>query len=168
MNGDAHDKWTLAAAIPAAVSVFHETGDATLTAQLTGLYLFSGLLMGPDLDCRSIHLRRWGPLAFVWIPYRAMDTHRGISHLPIAGTLSRLLCLSLWAAIPVIAVCLYKGVYPWEKIPAVLAFIKEHNASLIAAFCALEAGAASHYVVDTVSSTWKRLRKKSRRRQNRH
>lgn len=60
-----------------------------------------GTLMSPDMDLAengniSIHVirKRSRGLAFLWrwfwYPYGRMFTHRGISHVPVIGTLTRL------------------------------------------------------------------------------
>jgi len=59
--------------------------------------VFGALWLSPDLDLsNSRPSRRWGPLRIVWIPYAKLFAHRGLSHHWLAGTLSRLLYLSLF------------------------------------------------------------------------
>jgi uncharacterized metal-binding protein len=50
------------------------------TGYLIGLYFLS-----PDLDTKSNPYRRWGPFRVIWIPYRLLFKHRGISHNPVIG-----------------------------------------------------------------------------------
>lgn len=60
-------------------------------ALFTGAYLFSSLLLSPDLDLRhNRSRRRWGILGFIWIPYTKAFKHRGLSHSLLFGTLTRL------------------------------------------------------------------------------
>lgn len=60
-------------------------------AIFAGAYLFSSLLLSPDLDLRhNRSRRRWGPLGFIWIPYTKIFKHRGVSHSVLLGTLTRL------------------------------------------------------------------------------
>ena len=62
-------------------------------------YLFSSLLLSPDLDlARSDPHNRWGLLRHCWKPYAKLFRHRGLSHNPLLGPLSRLVYLGLWAA----------------------------------------------------------------------
>jgi len=62
-------------------------------------YLFSSLLLSPDLDlARSDPHNRWGLLRHCWKPYAKLFRHRGVSHNPLLGPLSRLFYLGLWAA----------------------------------------------------------------------
>ena len=57
-------------------------------------YLFGTFLLSPDMDlARSHPMSNWGLLRFVWRPYALLFKHRGISHVPIVGTLTRVLYL---------------------------------------------------------------------------
>ncbi len=69
-------------------------------AIFVGAYLFSSLLLSPDLDLRhNAARRRWGLLGFVWLPYTKIFKHRGVSHSLLLGTLTRLGYLALLAVI---------------------------------------------------------------------
>jgi len=69
-------------------------------AIFTGAYLFSSLLLSPDLDLRhNRSRRRWGLLGFLWIPYTKIFKHRGVSHSLLLGTLTRLGYLGLIALV---------------------------------------------------------------------
>ncbi|GBE17996.1 hypothetical protein BMS3Abin16_00584 [archaeon BMS3Abin16] len=58
-------------------------------------FLVSFFLFSPDLDSRSASYRRWGALRFFWLPYIFVFRHRGLSHNPILGPLSRLIYVGL-------------------------------------------------------------------------
>ncbi|MCX7844855.1 MAG: metal-binding protein, partial [Candidatus Bipolaricaulota bacterium] len=65
---------------------------------LTLGYLAGSLFLSPDLDLyHSRPARRWRPLRVLWWPYTRVFRHRGLSHHPLLGPLSRLLYLGLWA-----------------------------------------------------------------------
>lgn len=67
-------------------------------AVFTGAYLFSSLLLSPDLDLRYNRSRRhWGVFGCIWVPYTKIFKHRGISHSVLLGTLTRLGYLGLLA-----------------------------------------------------------------------
>lgn len=88
--------------LPAFVTAFYLFIDASWTAiaLFTGAYLFSSLLLSPDLDLRHNETRRrWGLLGFIWIPYTKIFKHRGLSHSLFLGTLTRLAYLGLLAFI---------------------------------------------------------------------
>ena len=60
-------------------------------------FLLGGLWLSPDFDTRSNALRRWGPLAVLWWPYRRLLPHRSIwSRGPLVGTLGRVGLLLAW------------------------------------------------------------------------
>ncbi len=57
-------------------------------------YLGGSLFLSPDLDLyASRATRRWGILRLLWWPYARLFRHRGISHHPLWGPLTRLLYL---------------------------------------------------------------------------
>jgi uncharacterized metal-binding protein len=60
------------------------------------LGLVGGLWLSPDLDTRSRATNRWGPLGWLWWPYRRGLSHRSLfSHSPVIGTAGRLIYLAL-------------------------------------------------------------------------
>lgn len=53
-------------------------------------YLFGTFLLSPDMDLNtSDPMKNWGVLRLLWRPYANLFKHRGISHMPILGTLTR-------------------------------------------------------------------------------
>ncbi|MGB9757862.1 MAG: DUF2227 family putative metal-binding protein [Candidatus Bipolaricaulaceae bacterium] len=63
-------------------------------------YLLGSLFLSPDLDLwGSRATRRWGILRFLWRPYSFLFRHRGLSHHPVLGPLSRFLYLGIWLAL---------------------------------------------------------------------
>ena len=69
-----------------------------------GAYLFSSLMLSPDLDLRSNSARRrWGILGFIWVPYTKVFKHRGLSHNLLLGPLTRIGYLFLLGALVVFA-----------------------------------------------------------------
>ena len=88
--------------LPVWVVLFYLFIDASWQAGalFAGAYLFSSLLLSPDLDLRyNRSRRRWGLLGFIWIPYTKVFKHRGVSHNLLFGTLTRLGYLGLLALI---------------------------------------------------------------------
>ena len=90
--GPEHDRATVLWSAPLVLVV------GLLLGPTTGLmagaaFVVGGLWLSPDLDTRSNALRRWGPLAFLWWPYRRLIPHRSFwSHGPLIGTATRLPC----------------------------------------------------------------------------
>lgn len=86
--------------LPVWVALFYLFIDASWQAGalFAGAYLFSSLLLSPDLDLRyNRSRRRWGLLGFIWIPYTKVFKHRGVSHSLLLGTLTRLGYLGAFA-----------------------------------------------------------------------
>ena len=93
-NARTHDIITLITAAGANVAYFLQAPqpDLKLTALFTGSYLFAGYACAGDLDLNSTEYRRWGPLRFLWWPYRTLVPHRSwVSHGLIMGGLIRVL-----------------------------------------------------------------------------
>ena len=99
-SGRTHDSITLWGLPLIAGLTFAQTQSSSLTLCLSGGYLFSGLMFGPDLDVYSHHYKRWGWLRWIWLPYRRSMRHRSFwSHGPIAGTVVRVVYLLIWVGI---------------------------------------------------------------------
>lgn len=67
--------------------------DMRLAAIAAAAAVLGDLLLSSDLDHDKgcLAYRLWGPLRFIWYPYKEMLPHRSpISHWPILGTVGRL------------------------------------------------------------------------------
>ena len=79
-----------------------------------GAYLFSSLFLSPDMDLgKSDPQNRWGIFRVLWKPYAKVFHHRGASHNPLLGPLSRILYLG----INVFAV--WSGLHYWFSVDMV-------------------------------------------------
>lgn len=59
-------------------------------------FIYGTVLLSPDLDLvDSDPTKSWGLLRFTWRPYARLFKHRGVSHTPVVGTLTRIVYLSL-------------------------------------------------------------------------
>ncbi|MFZ8861871.1 MAG: DUF2227 family putative metal-binding protein, partial [Thermocrinis sp.] len=59
-------------------------------------YVLGTFFLSPDLDLKhSKPSKRWKALKILWRPYQEKSKHRGISHIPILGTFTRLLYIFL-------------------------------------------------------------------------
>ena len=168
-SGMIHDRitlWTL----PWVSSITRgltDSGDLTLL--LSGGFLFSGLMFGPDLDIHSIQFKRWGWLQIIWKPYQKLLRHRSLfSHGPILGTCIRVLYLSLivaWIAIFVVGLAQLFFGFTWnwrDFVQDQFHLLTYHRYKETAAlFIGLELGAMSHSISDLIGSGYKkRLKKK--------
>jgi uncharacterized metal-binding protein len=166
-SGATHDQITLTCLPLVGGIALLASRSASITLSLTGSFLFSGLMFGPDLDIYSVQFKRWGFLRWIWRPYQKGLRHRSwLSHGPIVGTVLRLLYLSLWAAfLGAIAFCIgvanHWTVWDWQSIVSVrdntLRFGFQFSWEVGAALVGLELGAMSHSFSDSLGSAWGRL-----------
>jgi uncharacterized metal-binding protein len=179
-SGRRHDSitlWTL----PWVVGLtFERTRSGVLTLVVAGGFLFSGLMFGPDLDIYSRQYQRWGPLRWIWIPYRRQMRHRSFwSHGPLVGTVGRVLYLAAWVGIAGMVAALVCAIaaYGLGKLPDWhqalgqtvnggsdwLGRSLQQDAPLwIALLVGLELGAMSHSLCDWLGSAYQRLRRPKR------
>jgi len=94
-SGRSHDQATRRLALPFGLLWAPWLGLVGV-AVAAGAFLVGGLWLSPDLDTRSRATHRWGPLAWLWWPYRRGLSHRSLfSHSPVIGTAGRLTYLAL-------------------------------------------------------------------------
>jgi uncharacterized metal-binding protein len=102
--------------------------------------LLGDLFLSPDLDANvgSRAYRLWGPLRFIWWPYKTYIPHRSaVSHYPVIGTAGRLLYLGLLGYL----VSMIAG----HDLIAVLSAFQPET---IAALAGFEAANSLHYLAD--------------------
>jgi uncharacterized metal-binding protein len=172
-SGKTHDLITLALAPPTFAAAWGLTGSLVLSAAATGAMLFGGLMFGPDLDIQSRQYTRWGPLRFLWLPYKVIFRHRSRwSHGIVFGTLIRVvyfaaaLTLLFWACVYARAFFVTGGSPPglrevaqaWRVIEEVAVSRGVGPHVLLAVFAGLWWGAASHTLTDVA---WTVVRKGS-------
>lgn len=129
-DGQQHAKITQALVFPCLVFSLLATGSGFYSAA-GALGCIAGLILSPDLDQPMITDSEWriikipilgwllGTLwvAF-WLPYSFACKHRGISHWPVLGTITRLLYLAL----PAIGIWWFLG-WPPPTLEMWLAFV---------------------------------------------
>ncbi len=168
-SGRTHDRITLWGLPFVAGFTFGQTHSGDLTLIVSGGFLFSGLMFGPDLDINSIQYKRWGLLRWLWIPYQKTLRHRSLlSHGLIIGTTIRLLYLATWLGILSIfslgTAQLIWGVEWRQLVVALIERSTKYTTEWIALYLGLEIGAMSHSVSDWSSSAYKRFQKQRWRR----
>ncbi len=147
-SGRSHDRATWLLALPFGALWWPWLG-LTGMAVASVSFLVGGLLLSPDLDTRSNPARRWGPLTWLWWPYRSLLSHRSlVSHTPLIGTAGRLLYLGL----VLLGLCLIGrplGTPPPGRLLAALqALWIAQPALLITALVGVEASAWLHLIQD--------------------
>lgn len=178
-SGRTHDRITLWTLPATALLVGLASRDPAQVLIFASGYLVGGLLLSPDLDIHSRPYLRWGPLRWIWLPYRKVLHHRSmLSHGPLFGTLLRLLYLGSWvlalATIGLICWAQYESPEAWQQLTLlqlqrgltqVLVGVAQHPLECLIAFLGLEIGAMSHSLSDWTYSYWKRLSRRGRGRQ---
>jgi uncharacterized metal-binding protein len=165
-SGRTHDRVTLWSLPWITLGTVWITRRGDLGLIVASGFLFSGLMLSPDLDLKSRPFQRWGWLRIIWIPYQKVLSHRStLSHGFVIGTTVRLLYLVtilFFVAIFGVAIAQLILGFDWNWQTAIaqgFRWIKEHYPSAIALFLGLELGAASHYLADWIGSTHKRYQR---------
>jgi uncharacterized metal-binding protein len=116
-----------------------------------GAYLFSMLLLSPDLDlAKSDSYRRWGPLRWLWAPYAAAFQHRRISHHPLFGPITRIGYVGVIASVALLVYILAtRSVIPPVAVRAEF---------VLAVLIGLYLPNLTHIAADGLQSIWVRLR----------
>ena len=180
-SGQTHDSITLWTLPIVAGGTFGLTQSGNLTLLISGGFLFSGLMFGPDLDIHSKQYKRWGILRWIWLPYRKSLRHRSLfSHGFVVGTIGRILYLTLWAGIfggvGVLGLSIVQQglgmVSDWQvsaqqsavgSLGWVVRSLRSHPMEWVALVVGFELGAMSHSVSDWTGSAIKRWKKRRRR-----
>lgn len=170
-SGSTHDRitlWSLPIVTGLAVAF---TRSSNLTLMISGGFLFSGLMLSPDLDLPSRPYKRWGWLRWIWIPYQKALRHRSVfSHGLVIGTTLRVLYLVSWLVVfgvLSLAVIQFFREEPnrsRELAEVVGRSLVDYRAECLALLVGLELGAMSHSLSDGIGSTYKRFKKKPKRR----
>jgi uncharacterized metal-binding protein len=170
-SGKTHDWITLVLTPPTFACVWWAAGGLKLAAVVAAAMVFGGLMFGPDLDIQSRQYTRWGPLRFVWLPYKVVFRHRSrFTHGIVLGTLVRVVYFTgALALVALVAAYLHarfvlgepapspaEFALAWRGVEASLASHGVDRAVLLATFAGLWWGAAIHTLADV---TWSILRK---------
>ncbi len=143
--GRRHDQSIWILSLPLGIAVGLVLGwTAGLSAAAS--CLAGGLWLSPDLDTRSNALRRWGPLGFLWWPYRLLIPHRSLwSHGPVLGTTARLGVLLSWCLIVTLAV---PALSPALLLTTLQQLMRMYPREVIALLVGLEGSAWIHLILD--------------------
>ncbi|MBD1907995.1 metal-binding protein [Funiculus sociatus GB2-A5] len=164
-SGATHDRITLWCLPMVAGATLGLTRSSNLTLIVSGGFLFSGLMFGPDLDLNSRPYKRWGWLRWIWIPYQKSLRHRSVfSHGLIIGTTLRSLYLFFWLfllalLIAAIVQLVWGRAWNWQVVADVVLQSSQYPSEWMALFAGLELGAMSHSFSDWGGSAYKRLQK---------
>ncbi len=92
-----HVKVNLSFGLPFALAILNYSTLSTPKGMIcfTAAFIYGTFFLHPDMDlARNIRLFSWkGLLTLPFRPYSYLFRHRGISHIPVIGTLTRVLWL---------------------------------------------------------------------------
>jgi len=154
-SGKTHLRIEIALLVPwGAVAVMLGHWGRITASEIGGFftaYLFSMLLLSPDLDlAKSDSYRRWGPLRWLWAPYAAAFRHRSVSHHPLFGPITRIAYVGLIALVALsIYVLVRRTAVPQLRAPLDL---------VMAVLIGLYLPNLTHILADGVQSLWGRRR----------
>ncbi|MFZ1701233.1 MAG: metal-binding protein [Pyrinomonadaceae bacterium] len=164
-SGRTHDAVTILLAVPTFVAGYVYAQNPVSGGVIGAVFLFGGLMFGPDLDTVSRQYSRWSVFRFLWTPYRWCFKHRSrFSHGLIFGALLRVVyflgILTLAAFLGALVwTSIYGGKAPtfaelahvWQGIGEFTRANLGDNFFLFA-FLGLWLGAASHTFTDVIGS----------------
>ncbi|MCL2925064.1 MAG: metal-binding protein [Trichodesmium sp. MAG_R04] len=165
-SGRTHDRitlWSLPIVTGLSFGLVHSTH---LTLFVSGGFLFSGLMFGPDLDINSRQFQRWGWFKWLWRPYQRSLNHRSfLSHGPIIGTALRLLYLLNWLVVLVVLSSIIDKLLGLELsilgfITSLWPLLSQNYQEVIALLVGLELGSMSHSLSDWSGSAYRRFKTK--------
>jgi len=77
-------------------------------------YLAGTFFLSPDNDIyHSKPNKRWKYLRIIWLPYTKLFSHRGVSHIPVIGSITKILYLMF--VFTILGVLFAGGVYIYDK-----------------------------------------------------
>jgi len=147
-SGKVHDKSTRLLAIPFALilSLVLDVESGLISG---AAFLFGGLWLSPDLDTKSIALRRWGVFKGLWWPYQKVISHRSIlSHSPFIGTALRVGYLFICASFILALMKSLGFADALEVMHVISTLIKNNPKHTFAVLLGLEASAWLHLIKD--------------------
>ncbi len=169
-SGRTHDLVTLLSLAPTAVLAWTLTRDPATSALVVAATLFGGLMFGPDLDTASRQYSRWGPLRFIWWPYRVFFAHRSRwSHGLLFGTLVRVFYFTGIVALLLIAGVYLRALFVHGAAPGMTEMLEAWSAiqreiesavgrrAMLAVVAGLWWGAAIHTLLDVLASIARKL-----------
>lgn len=156
-----HDTLTLISGVALAPIVWVVSPDHSIATALTisAAHVLSGVAFSPDLDLNSRKYQNWGPLRFVWWPYRQIMPHRSwLSHGLIIGPLLRLAYFGivvyglLW-----IGFRLTNQMLVFQALQQTFAgFLRQHAGQVYAFLIGFVTGGAAHSIPDWITTGTKR------------
>ncbi|MCP8967698.1 metal-binding protein [Ectobacillus ponti] len=158
-SGKTHTRLNLAALpVLGFVLITYKVTDWSLLLPSAAGFLLGTYLLNPDLDTVSAAYRNWGPLRFIWYPYRSMLPHRSfLTHTILLGDMIRVVYAAI-ALSPLLYLlnCTVLG----GQLPV---WVQTHRPFLAAGFAGIVAASALHIWADRLNTKRKRVFRRKRR-----
>lgn len=153
--GRTHNVGTLVLTPIVAWAAWELSNHDVLTTWLAGLGCFAGIFISPDLDMRQrtvseTTLLRWSLgvgyiWIFLWYPYSMLFRHRGVSHTPLIGTVTRVLYLLGMALLVQYTAHILSGAN-WS----IWTWVEQHQQPIAMFIAGLAISDIGHWVLDHV------------------
>lgn len=150
-SGKIHITGTLLLTPLTAGLAWHLTGGDVPTTALASAGCLSGVIISPDLDManrtisETVVIRWLGVLGYLWMvlwkPYACLHKHRGISHVPLIGTLTR---VGYLAGCYMLMHCVAREFYQVD----LLTWPQQYWQHLLIIFAGLTISDVGHWVLD--------------------
>jgi uncharacterized metal-binding protein len=165
-KGRTHDLINLAV-LPPLIYYLHPSDFISFSAG----YFIGTFFLTPDNDLYlSRPNSRWKFLKFIWLPYTKLFSHRGISHIPIYGTITKIFYLSFIAFIFLFLLKVLINFLISDDNFQVSRFDNLdlrsflNNVSFLSFFFGLILAEFVHIFTDIIYSSFKKLKPKRKRR----
>ncbi len=147
-SGQKHDKATIIVCIPFSLLIGIIFGIQSSVIAGT-FFLLGGFWLSPDLDIRSLSLKRWGYFRILWWPYRKCISHRSfLSHGPFIGSFLRISYLIAIAYLVKILFQMLGIELPFISITQLKVLIDKYPQEVLAIIIGIEASAWLHLILD--------------------
>ncbi len=135
-------------------AIYNNVGTSIVHLSFAISFALATLLLSPDLDLfQSTPNRNWGLLRILWWPYTRFFRHRGWSHIPIVGSLTRLLYIALWICITLASRdAIIGSSILYGQLNDFVGFLQENSELSWTAFGAVVASDISHLFGDWLTS----------------
>ncbi|WP_461829269.1 DUF2227 family putative metal-binding protein [Aquifex sp.] len=129
-------------------------------------YFLGTFLLSPDIDLSfSKPARRWRFLRFLWLPFWVFSRHRGITHVPLLGSLVKLFYLGflfVFLYFVILGILSFINITPkaylnFNPINFLENFLKSESGFYFVLGVVL--ADLFHILLDFITSSWKKLRR---------
>ena len=147
-SGQKHDKATTILCFPFSLLIGAFLGIQSAVIAGTS-FILGGFWLSPDLDIRSVSLKRWGYLKILWWPYRNLISHRSfLSHGPFIGSALRITFLIAIAFFLKTLIHPLGVELPLISINQLKILLEKYPQQILAITIGIEASAWLHLILD--------------------